>query len=63
MEGSDIDPTALLDKMIYKMDEHHKVLSKIKSAKRYDQSLERQERIVEKTLKSQEEYIKDFIGK
>ena len=60
---SDDDPTDQLDFMINKMDEQHKVLSKIKSAKRFDQSLERQERIVEKTLKTQEEYIKDFINK
>ena len=41
----------------------HKKLGKSRSAKRFDATLERSERIVEKTLESQEKYIKDFISK
>ena len=60
---TDNDPTSQLDVMINKMDEQHKKLGKIRAAKRFDVSLERSERIVEKTLQSQEGYIKDFISK
>ena len=63
LAGSNIDPTAELGRLINRMDEQHHVLGKIKAERAYDPSLERQERLVERALKAQEEYVMDFINK
>ena len=63
LAGSNFDPTAELGRLINRMDEQHRVLGKIKAERAYEPSLERQERLVERALKAQEEYVMDFISK
>ena len=56
-ENQSFDPTAQLQMLINKMDYQHQVLNKVKFAKKFDDSLVREERIAEKTLKAQENQI------
>ena len=61
--SSGVDPISELGRLINRMDEQHRALSKIKAAKVYDATLDKQERVAERALKAEEDYVMEFIGK